>query len=75
MLADCETPVELDELAAAVATAADGVLAAGVEEIDRTAIRLHHVDLPKLADAGLVDYDSEDTRVTGVHDDAARLAE
>lgn len=33
-------------------------------DVERTKVELHHNHLPKLDDAGVVDYESEDGRVT-----------
>lgn len=49
-----------------------------LRERDRIALRLHHADLPKLSDAGVLDYDPDDgtvrilTGATLVGWDAAR---
>lgn len=48
-----ETAVSLDELAEYVAEQ-DG---SDHSSPDRVAVRLHHAGLPKLADAGVLDYD------------------
>lgn len=54
-------PVSLSELAAEVAaheaTARDRREAAPAADVERVRIRLHHVDLPALDDAGLLHYD------------------
>lgn len=60
-LADApERTLDFDRLVDHVArrTDEDGPL-----ERDRIAIRLHHVDLPKLSDAGVLDYDADDGTV------------
>jgi len=36
----------------------------GAIPADRVSISLHHAHLPKLDDAGVIDYDSEEQRVT-----------
>ena len=46
---------QLEELAEFVAARRDDP---GDSDPDRVAIRLHHSSLPKLADAGIVDYDA-----------------
>ena len=78
-------PVELRTLAAYVVAARENVPVdtVGDEVRERTAIRLHHIDIPVLVDAGLVDYDPEsrmavrldthaDDRYTGVESDSRR---
>ncbi|EMA43844.1 hypothetical protein C449_12420 [Halococcus saccharolyticus DSM 5350] len=78
-------PVELRTLAAYVVAARENVPVdtVGDEVRERTAIRLHHIDIPVLIDARLVDYDPEsrmavrldahaDDRYTGVESDSRR---
>jgi|AntDeeMetageno50_2_1112565.scaffolds.fasta_scaffold01173_5 hypothetical protein len=78
-------PIELCTLAAHVVAARESVPVdtVGDEARERTAIRLHHINLPVLIDAGLVDYDPEsrmairldthaDERYTGVESDSRR---
>lgn len=56
-LADApENALALDRLVDHVARRTDG---GDLLERDRIAIRLHHVDLLKLSDAGVVDYDAD----------------
>ena len=55
------TAVSLDELARYVDRNRSGV---DRESPDRTAIYLHHVSLPKLAAAGVVDYDHHSKTIT-----------
>lgn len=75
VLRDCDLPVGLDALAAAVVAEGTETLSAGCREIDRVAVRLHHVDLPKLARAGYVEYDTAGSRVVGLADVATLLSE
>ncbi|MHB9288908.1 hypothetical protein ACKVMT_17910 [Halobacteriales archaeon Cl-PHB] len=56
VLADRETSLSLEALAAAVASRED-------EEHDRVATSLHHVHLPKLTAAGVLEYDPRSTTV------------
>ncbi|WP_254767576.1 DUF7344 domain-containing protein [Salinilacihabitans rarus] len=60
-------PVDLDELAAGIAAREDGI-DADESAVERVAIDLHHVHLPKMDDLGIVDYDPASGRVdpTGV---------
>lgn len=52
-------PLEIDELAAAIAKReADEAVS-----VERIAIMLHHTHLPRIADAGVVDYDPRDGRI------------
>lgn len=66
-LADLTAPVDLEELAEAVTTseATDGL--AVPESSDRVKVRLHHAHLPKLDDAGVLDYDPDANRVDSWH--------
>lgn len=57
------TPVELEELAAGIVAREDGNTAVCEETIEQVAISLHHSHLPKLDDAGVLDYDPESHRI------------
>jgi hypothetical protein len=62
LLNEGELPVELDSLTERVAAEGEPAQKApGTERAVRTS--LHHVHLPKLDDAGVLDYDSETNRV------------
>lgn len=61
-------PVELPDLAASLAGTTDHP-----DDEERVAVRLWHVDLPKLADLGLVAIDYE-TRVATLTRDGRRAA-
>lgn len=54
-------PVELKTIAAYVAAALEmiPVETVGDNERERIAIRLHHIDIPKLVTEGIVEYDPE----------------
>lgn len=57
-------PIQIADLAAAVA---EGIHEGASGDSEREiATALHHVHLPKLADADLLDYDPESTTVTAV---------
>lgn len=58
-LADRDVPLELSALA-------EDVVDRSGEAVEPTdvAVSLHHVHLPKLAECGVVEYDSESNRVT-----------
>ncbi|WP_139136144.1 hypothetical protein [Haladaptatus sp. W1] len=53
------TTVELEELARRVVEREDGIDAADQDVMERVVIGLHHNHLPRLDDAGLVDYDPD----------------
>lgn len=54
-----DRPVSRDELVQHVATAANDGTSPGGTQHDEIAVRFHHRHLPKLTEAGLVDYDRE----------------
>lgn len=65
VLASADEPPTLDELAEAVATLEREE--AGIphgETVESVRVSLHHAHLPELDDAGVLDYDSEEGRVT-----------
>ena len=66
-------PVELRTLAAHVVAARENLPLRAVDEEarERATIRLHHIDIPALTAAGLVEYDPESRMVvrTGMHTD------
>jgi len=59
-----ELPVELDALAAAVADAESDGDSSGENHVERVEISLHHNHLPRMDDAGVLDYDHQANRVT-----------
>lgn len=66
-------PVHLSELAAEIvreAREAEGVIHedGDADPLGRVQVRLHHVDLPKMDDAGVLDYDAE-RRVASLPDE------
>lgn len=66
VLEDRTTQVSLDDLASRLATCerwidGDGTSDSAVEDV---ALSLHHVHLPRLATAGIVEYDAESNVVT-----------
>lgn len=67
LLADEATPVELTELAEQVAEAETDGVETGAEAVDRVALTLHHLHLPKMSEVGVVDYDPEANQVTSHH--------
>ena len=56
-------PLALDSLAAEIATRDDELDAADDAVLTRVASSLHHVHLPKLHDAGVVEYDPDSRRI------------
>ncbi|WP_433631150.1 DUF7344 domain-containing protein [Halomicrococcus sp. NG-SE-24] len=63
VLAERTAPIELDALAAAVAAREKDVDTVTEEKVNQVSLTLHHVHLPKMADFGVVDYDSDACRV------------
>lgn len=61
VLAERSTPVDLADLAAAVATRESDGETDG--DVDRVALTLHHVHLPKMAAHGVVGYDPDAGRI------------
>lgn len=62
-------PVEVDTLARRLDRTVAGGAPAGAGTVpERALIRLHHVHLPKLADAGALRYDADDGVVTATDD-------
>ncbi|MFC7215463.1 hypothetical protein ACFQO4_15405 [Saliphagus sp. GCM10025334] len=74
ILAGTTTPVDLEELAAGIATREDGVDAPDEGGADRVATTLHHHHLPKMADMHVLEYDPETNviRPSGVSLDVVR---
>lgn len=56
-------PVELEELAVGIAAREGGSDAVDEETVERVAITLHHVHLPKMVDLGVLDYDPKTNRI------------
>lgn len=68
VLADRSTPVGLEALARAIGEEEMGTDAVDPETTERIAITLHHNHIPKLAEAGVVDYDARSTYVAAFRD-------
>lgn len=75
-LADCDGDVCADELAERITASKTGVSDEDVSEaaFRSVATKLHHVDLPKLARAGLAEYDP-DSRIVRDFDPVEPLDE
>lgn len=63
ILAGETSPVDLDDLAAAIAMQENGNGTADATTVERVAITLHHYHLPPLVAAGVLDYDPETQRI------------
>lgn len=63
ILAGNTDPVELDELATGIVEREDGTDAVDEPTVERVAITLHHVHLPKVAQFGIIDYDPKTRRI------------
>lgn len=63
-LTDRATPVELNDCAETVADAETDEGEASPETVDRVALTLHHIHLPKLSEFGVIEYDPERNQVT-----------
>lgn len=64
VLLDRTAPVELEDLAVAVAERQDGLSGTDEEAVERVMTSLHHVHLPMLAKLDVIAYDTHDHRVT-----------
>jgi hypothetical protein len=58
ILAETTSPVGLEDLATEIAARKVDIPTDG-DAIERVAISLHHIHLPKIAETGLLDYDPE----------------
>lgn len=68
-LLDASTPVPLADLATELARVESGSDAGGMDRRRQLQIRLYHVHVPKLADAGLIEYHRERNTVELSADD------
>lgn len=65
-LARADEPVSVTGLAESMAADGGDALVGGGTSVESIRVSLHHIHLPRLEDAGLVEYDSADARVTTV---------
>ena len=75
VLADCRLPVSLAELATDVAAREGDADAADGSAVERVAITFHHHHLPKMHDAGVLDYDPDSKQVEALRTTLDRLAD
>lgn len=62
-LAEYEEPLDLEDLAAAVAEREDDLDEENPSALSAMATALHHIHLPKLSEAGVIEYDPRANRV------------
>ncbi|WP_175424168.1 hypothetical protein [Haladaptatus sp. W1] len=62
-LSDYTPPVDLEEMARAVAAREDSLYQDKHENVDEVSITLHHIHLPMMADFGVLDYDPDSNRI------------
>ena len=67
VLAEGSAPIDVGELAAAIARRESGADAPDPEAVERAEIGLHHNHLPRMDALGLVEYDREASRVVASH--------
>lgn len=70
VLAEREPPTALRDLAADIAVLEADQNDGSADATDNIALTLHHSHLPKLDDAGVVDYDAEANAVTAARPEA-----
>ena len=63
VLGERPTPVDVEELALAIAEREGGTDSARSDDVERITISLHHHHLPRLADGGVVEYSPASNRV------------
>lgn len=63
VLSNCPTPVDLEDVALAVASHEQDVGTPDDSVVERVATSLHHTHLPKMDDWGVVDYDPAAGRI------------
>lgn len=65
VLADRTTPVELEKVAVLTVVEGDDPDAGAPDDgsVQRVATTLHHTHLPKMAEAGVLDYDPQSRRI------------
>lgn len=64
VLGDRAGPIDLAELATAIAEREPGLDATDSDAVATVATTLHHIHLPKLADAGVLEYQATENRIT-----------
>lgn len=72
-ISERDPPIALDELASAVVETETESRDDSAKTTREAGIALHHSHLPKLDDAGIVDYDTETNAITAIHTEALTL--
>jgi|AntRauMinimDraft_3_1070383.scaffolds.fasta_scaffold00635_5 hypothetical protein len=63
VLSDRSTPVDLEDLAVAIARRETDADVVDEEIVEQVAITLHHTHLPKMGELGVINYDPDSTVV------------
>lgn len=63
VLAELSLPVDLDDIAAAIAEREKDMAGSDETSIDEIVMKLHHIHLPKMDHLGVIDYDQDSNRV------------